>query len=229
MVGLDAFVYMHVVMKCGNGIILLFCLMVGGLTVRAQKPFTEGVIIYNVELVSPDNTSIKGVYTFSIKDALIKKELQLENGYVDVTLLDSDEQTIYSLQNRGGKKYAIQLNMAETIKKQQHYKGFRIADESNSGKKLSGLEVFNAHIVYPDGARSDVSYTKDWKPAHAVTFNRFPDAQFFPLNFYYNEAAGTMNFIATKMEACPVASAQFRIPSEYKIITYDVYLQLIKE
>jgi len=224
-----ASVHLQIVMNRRNFTHLLLCLMLAGFTATAQKPFTEGVIVYNVELVSPDNMSVKGVYTFSIKDAMIKKELVLENGYVDVTLLDSDDQTIYSLQNRGGKKYAIQLNMDETIKKQQHYKGFRIVDEVNSGKKLSGLDVFNARIVYPDGVRSDVSYTKEWRPAYAVTFNRFPDALFFPLNFYYNEAAGTMNFVATKMEACPVASSIFRIPAEYKIITYDVYLQLIKE
>ncbi len=73
-------IHLHIIMNRRNFIHLLLCLMLAGFTATAQKPFTEGVIVYNVELVSPDNTSVKGIYTFSIKDAMIKKELVLENG-----------------------------------------------------------------------------------------------------------------------------------------------------
>jgi len=196
----------------------------------AQKPFTEGVVSFRVELISADNTTVRGSYVFSIKDAEIKKELKLDNGYEDITLINCTKNSVYSLQNINGRKFAIQLSMDELLQKQQKFRGFRVVTEENTGKKMAGCTVYKTRIAYNDTAFSDILCTREWRPAQTITFNRFPDAPFFPLSFSYHEASGIiMKFDAEKMDAGPVASSVFRIPHEYKMISYEEYKQLSEE
>jgi hypothetical protein len=216
-------------MRTGNIFLLVCCLLLAGFSSTAQRTFTEGEVIYRVQLTSPDNTTVSGLYIFTIKDAEIKKELRLDNGYVDITLLNCANNTVYSLQNRNGTKYAIELSMAELLQKQQRYKGFRLAGETVANQKMAGYAAYRAQVIYADRSATEIQYTKEWRPAQAVTFNRFPDAPFFPLSFYYNEPSGNMKFNAQKMEACPVDAAVFRIPKDYKMISYEEYKQLIQE
>lgn len=219
----------YIIMRSGHIILLVLSLLLAGFPASAQRTFTEGEIVYRVQLTAPDNTTVSGQYIFTIKDAEIKKELRLDNGYIDITLLNCANNTVYSLQNRNGTKYAIELSMAELLQKQQRYKGFRLSGEAPANQKMAGYNAYRAQIIYPDGSATEIQYTKEWRPAQTVTFNRFPDAQFFPLSFYYNEPTGNMRFNAQKMEACPVDAAVFRIPKDYKMISYDVYKQLIQE
>lgn len=210
--------------------ILLLCLLVFAGSAVAQKPFTEGTIIYRVALTTPDNQTIKGIYIFSIKEAELKKELKMDNGFEDITLLNCDKHTIYTLQNRDGKKYAIQLSMDDLHSKQEKYKGFTVESETEQKRPLAGVTVYKGKLRYKDGSRNEIIYTKEWKPVQAVTFNRFPDAPFFPLSFSYKEASGiSMRFDAEKMDITPVATSTFQIPPDYKMISYEEYKQLNKE
>jgi len=211
-------------------LILLLCLLFCAGSAMAQKPFTEGTLTYQVELTTPENEKIKGIYIFTIKDAELKKELKMENGFEDITLLNCDKHTIYTLQNRDGKKYAIQLSMDDLVGKQERYKGFTVESEAEQKRPVAGVVVFKGKLRYKDGSRTEILYTKDWKPVQAVTFNRFPEAPFFPLSFSYKEASGiAMRFDAEKMDVSPVATSAFQIPPDYKMISYEEYKQLNKE
>jgi len=195
-----------------------------------QKPFTEGIILYKVELTTPDNTTINGVYIFYVKDADLKKELRLDNGYEDIILINCAKKTAYNLQNSHGKKFAIEMSMDDLLQKQQKYLGFMVESEADGGNKLAGCAAVHGKIMYKDSSRTDIMYTKEWRPLHGVTFNRFPDAAFFPLSFSYIESSGiAMKFNAEKMDAGPVSSSVFAIPKDYKMISYQEYKQLIKE
>src|SRR4051812_3107614 len=91
----------------GRNLIFFFLLLATGDTVWAQKPFTEGTVVYRVKLESADKKVLKGIYTFTIKGSQIRKELKLNNGYQDIVILNCDNNTVYSIQNRNDKKYAI--------------------------------------------------------------------------------------------------------------------------
>lgn len=213
-----------------NGLILLLCLMLSAGSAGAQKPFTEGTLTYRVELTTPDNQVIKGIYIFYIKDGEIKKELKMDNGFEDITLLNCEKRTIYTLQSRDGKKYAIQLSMDDLVSKQERYKGFTVESEADEKRTIAGVPVYKGRLKYKDGANTEILYTKEWRPVAAVTFNRFPDAPFFPLCFAYQEANGiSMKFDAEKMDVTPVATSAFQIPPDYKMISYEEYKQLNKE
>src|ERR1700744_2066145 len=92
---------------------ILLLLLFAGFYGRAQKPFTEGTVVYKVTLEAADNKTFSGTYTFFIKGNQIRKEIKLNNGYQDVVLLNCGTNKVYSLQNKNGKKYAIELSMQE--------------------------------------------------------------------------------------------------------------------
>jgi hypothetical protein len=196
-------------------------------SVTAQKPFTEGIIIYKVSLVSSDNKTFYGTYTFFIKGNQVKKEIKLNNGYQDIVIINSGANKIYSLQNRNGKKYAIELSMPQMLKNQEKFSGFTLKNEMGESQKIAGYSVYKANINYSDGTAPEIFYTKDWSPAQTVTFERFPNAKFFPLHFSYtNDEGMVMIFEAEKIEPGPVENGVYRIPADYKMISYDEYKQL---
>ena len=220
--------YSFITMKQGH-IILSFLLLLSCTYARAQKPFTEGVIVFKVTLSSPDRKVFSGTYTFTFKETQIKKELKLDNGYQDIELINVGANTVYSLQNMNGKKYAIQLNISDIAKAQEKFAGYIINNEQGNGS-IAGCAAQKGNLTYRDGTVSEIYYTREWRPSQAMTFERFPDAKFLALNFSYKDTNGiTMNFAADKVSAGPVESALFRIPADYKMISNEEYKQLTKQ
>lgn len=195
----------------------------------AQKPFVEGVIVYKVTLSSPDRKQFKGTYTFTFKETQIRKELKLDNGYQDIELINVGANTVYSLMSSNGKKYAIQLNMSDISKAQERFAGYTMSNEQSNGN-VAGCLAHKASLSYRDGSVSEVYYTRDWRPTQSITFERFPDAKFLPLNYSYKDTNGiTMHFEADKVSAGPVESALFRIPADYKMISNEEYKQMNRQ
>jgi hypothetical protein len=158
----------------------------------------------------------------------VRKELVMDNGYRDITLINGNKNTVYTLQERDRKKYAIQLNMEDDLlKKQKRFKDFRILREEKLPKQQAGQTVYRTILMYKDSTTTDIVCNKEWKPDLPYTWNRFPDATFMPLTFSYKEENGvSMVFTAEKMEASPVLTSMFSIPQDYKIITNKEYRQL---
>jgi hypothetical protein len=210
-------------------LVLFFISLAGASPCIAQKPFTEGTILYKVKLETTGHKAFSGIYTFTFKGQQVKKELKLSNGYQDIVLYNCSANTIYSLQNRNGKKYAIQLSMAEYQKGQEKFAVYSMKNETAYGKKIAGCTALKGDVGYNDGTTANITYTKEWYPSQSITFERFPDAKFFPLIFSYTDAQGmAMEFEAAKFAPAPVEDAVFRIPLEYQIISYAEYKELIK-
>jgi len=208
---------------------LSFLFVLSCIHAMAQKPFTEGVIVYKIKLESPDQKMFTGTYTFTFKGPQIRKELKLDNGYQDIELFNVSAGQVYSLQNMNGKKYAIQLNMNDILKAQEKFAGYSVSNEEGNTKHIAGCAAYKANLSYKDGIASEVYYTKDWRPANTITFERFPDAKFLPLNYSYKDENGiSMHFEADKVSAGPVESSIFRIPPDYKMISNEEFKQLNK-
>lgn len=207
----------------------LLLLIIAGVPAKAQKPFTEGTIVYKVKLIAADQKEISGVYTFVIKGAEIRKELKLNNGYQDVVLLNCNNNKIYSLQSRGNKKYAIQLSMDEMLKKQEKFSGYTVRNEAANNKNIAGYASYRGNVNYKDGSNEFIVYTKDWSPTQPITFERFPDAKFLPMSFSYKDENNiVMQFEIDQIAPGPVETSAFRIPADYNMISYAEYKQLSK-
>jgi hypothetical protein len=208
-------------------IIFVFLLLVAPVCLRAQKPFTEGAVVYKVLLTGPDQKEVPGTYTFTVKGNHVRKELKLSNGYCDVVLFDFAANSIYSLQDANGRKYAIELNMQEWTRKAEKYAGFNIDNEVGNQKNIAGYTVYKGNIKYKNNTGSEIYYCKDWYPGQINTFERFPGAKFIPVSFSYtNESNAVMKFEVERISAGPVENSEFRIPADYKIISNAEYKQL---
>lgn len=204
---------------------LLFCAV---MPATAQKVFTEGTVSYRVVLESADHVVYKGFYTFTIKGDQIRKELRLNNGYENLEILNCGNNTAYSLHDQNGKKYAIELSMGDLKKRQEHFAGFTIKNETGQGKSAAGYAVYKGNISYPNGNFAEIYYIKDWYPLQPITFEHFPNCRFFPMSFSYTENNTVMNFELEKFEPRPIDNATFRIPADYKMISNAEYRQMSK-
>jgi hypothetical protein len=193
----------------------------------AQTPLVEGTIVYAVSIGPVASgagfTEHAGTYTLTVKGASIRKELQMNSGYRNVIIQNTNTGIIYSLQPAGGQKYAIQLRAADVAEKLKPYEGF-VQKEEEGPMTIAGQECRKATITYKDGSSSALYYTSAWTAPDNAMFDRFPGIKYIPLTFEYRNDEGiTMHFAAEKMEAKPVESSLFRVPPDYKIISNAEY------
>jgi len=207
----------------------IFCLAPG--CAWCQKVFDEGVVVYRLSFSSQDPSDKKvydGTYTLTVKGKVVRKELTISNGYNDVVIMNGNANSMYSLQVAGDKKYAIQHNLEEHLAKQKKYEGFAIKYLDDK-KTLGGYEAQKVQITYSDGESVSLYCTKALQPAYEHLYDRLPGATFLPLEFdITNERNIVMHFTVEKIELKPVESSYFRIPADYKMISYAEYKELNK-
>ena len=200
--------------------------------VKGQKQLVEGVIIYNVTIKSSgpavNTAEYNGTYTITVKGKQMRKEMKMSNGYDDVVVYDNNTNTVFSLKIVSGKKYAIQLDNDDYMNKIKKFEGYTLNEENEETKKIAGFNAHKATVKYSDGTSTDIYYTPEWTPANKWMIEHFPQIKYLPLSFAYNENEMVMHFKADKIEIIPVESSLFRIPADYKVISYYEYRQMNK-
>lgn len=209
----------------------LLVFLLGGATVYAQKPLTEGTIKYKVVFENASHQSFSGTYVFTFKNGNIRKELMLSNGFRDIVIINTNNNAIYSLHDKNGKRFAIQLSMEEMKARQTRYIGFKIADQQGKEREFGKTRGQKATVTYKDGRQTDIYYTGEWYAEKSITYERFPEARFLPLYYTYaDEVRGfSMSMEATDVSAAPVENSLFRVPGDYKIITNEEYKLLSRD
>ena len=208
---------------------VLSFLLVYSVRLIAQKPFVEGTIIYKVSIGTPDKKiQSNGTYTFIVKGKKVKKVLKLDNGYDDIVIYDGNNNTLFSLQTVQDKKYAIQLSTEDMENKQKKYTGYRMKNEEGS-MKIAGYQARKATVQYTDGSSFVCYYTPELSPGYESMYDRMPDIKVLPLSFTYLDDKGiAMYFIAVKVITDPIENYDFRVPPDYKVISYNEYKQMNK-
>jgi hypothetical protein len=193
---------------------------------RAQKPFTEGRIVYKVKVTGAGGKVVSGTYVFTFKENNLRKELNLPD-YQEVTLVNTAKGTAYALRTLRDKKFAIQLSLDDIHESQARYSGFRETDRQGKLKKIAGLSGTRATIVYSDGTESDIYLSREWYPEITYTYEQFPAVHFLPLSFTYKSAEGpVMEFVADEVTASNVDNSAFVIPQDYKLVSNSEYKKL---
>ena len=130
-----------------------------------------------------------------------------------------------------GKKYAIQLSAEEMTSRQEKYKGFTLKEQKNSDKEIAGMKAQRGELIYQNGTHSTIYYNANWYAASAITYERFPDARFLPLEYTYTDdmKGFTMHMVAESVSQSPVENAVFRIPADYKLISNEEYKQISRQ
>lgn len=195
--------------------------------VFAQKQFNEGTVIYDVQLEGNDNQMVKGTFVLTVKNGRLRKQIKLENGFIYDLIIDCISNKVYSLKEASNKSYAIQLDMNDLFLKQQPFEQFRLEEDRKDKKTIGGITAYHGTVRYKDGKTSDIYYTNEWKPERKVTFERFPDALFFPLAYTFEDAAGSLMRMEVKsISASPVSEGVFRLPGDLMMISRDEFRKL---
>lgn len=220
---------MPYVMK--NRLLFIFIFLAQAYFSCAQQPFVEGSIRYKVAFESADHKILTGSYVFHIKEGKIRKELTLSNGFQDVVIINTNNNTVYSLRAmKNGKKFAIQLSMKEMQDRQEMYRGF-LLQPANKDKEIAGLKCEKGTLKYKNNTNAEIYYSGKWYINQDIAYERFPGARFIPMLYDYTDSVKgfTMHMEATEVSATPVENAIFRIPADYRIISNDEYKQLSQQ
>lgn len=210
---------------------LLTLVFISSLQVKAQQVFSEGHIIYDVTIDPPANQEglqqYSGTYTVTVKGKHIRRELNMDNGFNSVLLLNTEDNSAYSLKKAGDKYYAIELDPEDREKEQKRYRGFTLKEECCS-INIAGMNTLKGTVLYTDGSSAEIYYSTDWQPVTGL-FDRFPAMQVMPLDFVYKGEDGLRtHFRATAMKSEPVENAAFRIPRNYRILSHKDYEELTR-
>lgn len=210
---------------------LLTLVFISSLQVKAQQVFSEGHIIYDVTIDPPANQEglqqYSGTYTVTVKGKHIRRELNMDNGFNSVLLLNTEDNSAYSLKKAGDKYYAIELDPEDREKEQKRYRGFTLKEECCS-ISIAGMNTLKGTVLYTDGSSAEIYYSTDWQPVTGL-FDRFPAMQVMPLDFVYKGEDGLRtHFRATAMKSEPVENAAFRIPRNYRILSHKDYEELTR-
>ena len=204
-------------------------LMLAASFAKAQKLLTEGLLSYKITITSPSGSQASGLFNITVKGPLLLRELKMSNGYENVLLINTNAGTIYSMQKRGVRNYAVELNLTEFLSKSNKYRGATIIGEQKHKEKFAGLEAYLGFAHYQDGTDMPVSVSHEWALQEPFVFECFPDAKFLPLNFSYKDEDGnSLKFELDKLNAVPVENSVFRIPADYKMVSYNEYKSSLK-
>lgn len=213
-----------------GALVLLVTLTGANTSARAQELFNEGIIRYDVTIEGPGDRfegikEYKGTYVITIKGAMQRKELKLDNGFQDITIVDGYKHKVYSLRDAGKKNYAIELDNNVLQRKHEPWKGYTLSG-GDTKQTIANMDGYKGVVTYKNGATCDIYYSKDWQLS-ADVYEHFPEINVLPLQYIINTTGGVnMRFKLSKMEATPVEQSVFRVPKNYKIVTYAEYQQM---
>ncbi len=209
-------------------LLIMVCIF-AGINSFAQKLLNEGQAIYNITIdPSHDGEGLvqyKGTYTVYVKGNKVRRELELDNGFRDVSIYNKDAGTSYTLRIMGSKGYAIELDPIEVDEEISRWAGFSI-DERSEHKDIIGEHAHKATVKYKNSQECDIFYTKKWEPS-PVMFVHFPEIKVMPLEYVIANAKGVnMYFSIKSIYQKPIEDKLFRVPKEYKIVTSDEYKRI---
>ena len=192
---------------------------------NAQKVLGEGTVVYKAVLTKPDGSRKEGTYTITVKNKQVRKDLKIGSDFENVQIFDNTEKA-YILRSMNDKNFAVEMSMADLLKKNERYYDPEIKDAAES-KNIAGMKAQKAVITYKDGSTAELFYTKEWKADIPFAFERYRGLNGFPVAFdYKNDQGAVINFEVLTLDENVVESSNFKIPNGYKVISGEEYKKL---
>lgn len=206
-------------------IILAVLFWWAGLSVFAQKKFTEGTINYDIVINTGSDKPQAADFldgatsTVYVKGTKSRTEMVSSLG-TQAAVIDGASNSIAVLKEYGDQKYLIKLTPAEWKDANKKYEGVTFTT-TNETKTLLGYSCKKAVGKLSDGNSFTVWYTPDLIPEN----NDFQTAnKNLPgLAMQYETSMGNINVVYTvsKISLAPVPVSKFGLPKAgYRIMTY---------
>jgi hypothetical protein len=110
-------------------VFLTIIVLVVAFGARGQKVLAEGTVVYKATLTKPDGSRKEGTYTITVKNKQVRKDLKLGPDFENIQIFDNTERA-YILRSMNDKNFAVEMSMADLLKKNELYYAPTIKDAS---------------------------------------------------------------------------------------------------
>lgn len=205
-----------------NQIIILFILLIS-FQIHAQnfKPFS-GRMVYNIEFKGISDS----VFTFQSKSVLYTNDtlvrIESETGQLGPQVLIKHLifKKYYLLLEYEQQKYALQQHLpTDTIPSKFSFK------KKMGSKKIGGLKAKRVMVSHPNFKQPvEMWYAPNLSPKYLDVLKGING---LPLDYYIQMEDGLLHYQLESVEESPVNMDLFGIPTDFKKISFDEFLNIL--
>jgi hypothetical protein len=201
---------------------LIFALFISCACLAQDFKSFQGRLVYSVEM---EDTSLQllfpkkhmVVYT---NDTIVRIENETKTLGKQVVLKHTVLQKSYLLLSNGENKYAIQSSKEETVSAKNYPYTFK----KKRGKcKIAEIKANRLIVTHADFKKPyTFLYLKKYSSKYVDAFDNIPG---LPVKYFLSTPDGVVVYTLESMEESPVLEDLFGIPSNYKRVSFDEFLE----
>jgi GLPGLI family protein len=201
---------------------------------NAQKPFTEGSLLYNISIISsksetPAINALNGAtLQVLLKTSQSRTEMKSSVG-TESTVFDSRLKKGFILKEYSGQKLMISMNEANWIEKNLLYESlqFKITDERTM---VANFSCKKAIATLPDGKSVTVYFNPDIVLVNKTYNNAFAQLPGMPVLYEMQSGNISFRYTLSKISYDAVTSIRFDPPKAgFRVMTYEENQQLRRD
>ena len=201
---------------------------------NAQKPFTEGSLLYDISIISskseaPGINALNGAtLQVLLKTSQSRTEMKSSVG-TESTVFDSRLKKGFILKEYSGQKLMISMNEANWIEKNLLYESlqFKITDERTM---VANYSCKKAIATLPDGKSFTVYFNPDILLVNKTYNNAFAQLPGLPVQYEMQSGNISFRYTLSKISYDAVTSIRFDPPKAgYRVMTYEENQQLRRD
>lgn len=213
--------------------IVLICFSVAAISSTMQKPLNEGVLQYNISIVSAKSepttlNSLNGaVLTLYLKPTVSRTEMKSTLG-TESTVYDAKTGNGFILKEYSGQKLMISMNESNWDQKNKAYENLNFT-VTNETATIAGYKCKKATATLADGKIFTVYFDPTVVISNKKYNNAFSRLQGLPVQYEIQSGNLSFKYTLSSLSYDPVPAAKFEAPKAgFRVMTYEENQQLKK-
>ena len=217
-------IYKHIL---STGLFFIMLVVNGG--VKAQKPFVEGSLFYNISIISSETPGINSLNGATLQVFLNPKQSRTEmksSVGVETTVFDSKLNKGFILKEYSGQKLMISMNAANWADKNKLYESLQFTISDNR-TMIGNYSCKKATGSLPDGKIFIVYFNPDITLNNRSYNNTFAQLPGLPVQYEIQSGDISFKYTLIKISYDAIPSAKFEAPKAgFRVMTYEENQQL---
>jgi GLPGLI family protein len=204
-------------------LINLFFLLLGNVSLFAQKIISEGIINYNIDILNTDkpNEVLDSAVTIIYLKGKLSRTDMINSLGNETTILDTKAGGAVILKQYSGQKLMITLTKDDWNDKYNKYNGI-VFQPTAETKDIAGYTCKKAIAQLKDGDTFFVYYAPDVNVINKEYDPIFKNLPGLPVQYEFQKGKLTFRYTISAINLNPVPASKFDMPkSGYRVITYD--------
>lgn len=191
---------------------------------QAQKPLS-GIFTYKASVSLPDTNVVLNSWQVWVltNDTISRVETETAQFGKQVYIRHIELKKAYLLLEYGTEKYAIQTDLQEQ-KRDTVAPEYTITRKLFGGKKVAGIKSRRYYVL--DKNQKEGYYCYFAKKISGKYLEVYPEVDRLPTEYYLPSPDGLIRYELTGFEEKPLNRDLFGIPSDYKRVSFDEFMNL---